>query len=597
MSTVVPSRRIASLSLLGAALLLALSQSVYASHFRFGHITWVRASPTSNTVNFTVRMAWRTGAVDVVTLNFGDGSPAVCVGSTIGGGFVGNCGGAPPFPWVDEGTFTDIANESFTVVSAVVPHTYATEGPFLVTWQNCCRIYALVNASGASYRMEVCVDLRNGNQGSAASSLPVIVQFPKTTLGTSFTFPLPVGDPDLDPIACRFATLAESGIPSIPSAGGLPLTLSGCDLVWDTSSTVVGQKYAVQVMLESTHAGNVCKVPLDFIIEITGGIPPTCTAVNGGNSVIPVGTPFAASATGTDPAGGNLTMTVIGSVPAGMTINPAPGTTQASPFPVSLSWTPTIAQVNQVFSFNVVFTKPGGLNAVCSFGLTVPSLPSFGQTPCGPGQLILANVGIPVVVPIEAFANTQQLGEFVTITLVSGLPAGATFAPALPVIGQPANTTLNWTPVNAQIGSHIITLRATDQLGQSTDCPIHIDVAECLLLLGTDAINDPITLPGQAPDYLLVRPLFWFPTTMEVGPEFYLPNDPSLLGLSFYAQIGMYNPQMFPNDPLQLSRGGMVTIGQGMTLYGTGTTGWNMWTSGAPNIGSSFRFLFHIPGM
>ena len=55
------------------------------------------------------------------------------------------------------------------------------------------------------------VDLRNGNLGSPVSSVPVIIQFPQ---GVTYSYPLPVADPDGDPITCRLATSAESLISS-----------------------------------------------------------------------------------------------------------------------------------------------------------------------------------------------------------------------------------------------------------------------------------------------------------------------------------------------------------------------------------------------
>src|ERR1051325_2501112 len=226
-----------------------LSSTAFASHFRFAQITWRRVSgaPDPRTVEFTIKEAWRSTAVAPGDLNFSTGD----------GGFLGTTG----FSTV--GTFTDLAGEGYTVIQKIVTHVYASDGPFTVTANNCCRISSLINAGDQSETITAIVDLRNGNQGSPVGSVPIILQM---TQGIVNIVPLAIPDPDGDPVTCRMATFAESSIPTVATAGGFPLTVSSnCVLNWNTAGTVVGQKYAVQVIAEENHAGNVAKVPLDFI--------------------------------------------------------------------------------------------------------------------------------------------------------------------------------------------------------------------------------------------------------------------------------------------------------------------------------------------
>ncbi|MBI5504200.1 MAG: DUF3494 domain-containing protein [Deltaproteobacteria bacterium] len=326
-----------------------LASPAEASHFRFGHNTWNRVSGT--TVQFTSTQAWRSDAVSPIPMDFGDGVSDIGTVNTIG-------------------TFTDVAGEQYTIVQYTVEHTYASEGPFLATTANCCRIYSLLNASGASFRVDTIVDLRGGNTGSPVSSIPVIVQMAQ---GAVNNVVLPIADPDGDGFTCRMATPVESEIPSVASAGGNDLGVSsGCVLSWDTSATAIGQKYAAQVAIEETHAGNLGRVALDFIIEIVGnlGASPACDGTSG-NHIVNVGQPFAGNFTGTDADGGNLTLGHLG-LPPGATLTPPSGTSQAQPFGATFDWTPQQADAGTAHAVTIVYTDPQNLQATCSFSINVP---------------------------------------------------------------------------------------------------------------------------------------------------------------------------------------------------------------------------------
>ncbi len=344
------------------ALLLFGAATAEASHFRFAHTTWRRVS--GNTVEFTSTQAWRFDAVATLPIDFGDGFSGVGPVNTIG-------------------TFADISGEQYTIIQYKVQHTYASEGPFTAFSESCCRIYSLLNASGASERIETVVDLRNGNQGSPVSSIPVIVQMAQGGLRTVV---LPVADPDGDTFTCRMATSGESQIPSVANAGGFPLSISsGCVLSWNTTGTAVGQKYAAQVVIEEVHAGVVSRVALDFIVEITDptqGAAPVCAGTSG-LVVLNVGQPFAGNFTGTDADGGNLTVSHLG-LPPGATLTPPSGSTQAQPFNSSFNWTPQLSDAGSAHAVTIVYTDPGNLQGTCSFSLRV--------TQCGDG-IVDANAG------------------------------------------------------------------------------------------------------------------------------------------------------------------------------------------------------------
>ena len=184
------------------------------------------------------------------------------------------------------------------------------------------------------------------------------------------------------------STSAESLIPTVATAGGFTLAVSpGCVLSWDTTGTSVGQKYAAQVMVEETHAGNVSRVAIDFIIEIVGGSlnqPPTCAGISG-QQVVNVGQHFQAMPTGTDPDGDPLTVSHLG-LPPGATLTPPSGTQQASPFTTTFDWTPQAADAGSAQAVTIVYTDTGGLQGTCSFSITVPL--------CGDGDRQSARGGV-----------------------------------------------------------------------------------------------------------------------------------------------------------------------------------------------------------
>lgn len=353
-----------------------VSSNAYASHFRFGHITWKLISANqqdgSFTVEFTSIQAWRATADDTLPINYGDGGStdsSVIANRTV------------------LGPFTDIGGEQYVITRYTDLHTYANVGPWVADITSCCRIGSLINAGDDSELVQTIVDLSNSNAGSPVSSIPVILQMAQ---GQINSITLPIADPQGEPTNCRMATADESFISSLATAGGLDLEVSNnCVLSWDTTGTAIGQKYAAQVVIEESNrcglvpngGGSqstaaavlpVCaSVALDFIIEIVDGNPPTCTSDKPVNNIIPANVPFSANFTGTDIDPGEVLTVTDQGLPAGSVLTPATGTTQAAPFAVNFSWTPTDADVNSAVAFVVTFTDSNGLQNTCTMSLQI----------------------------------------------------------------------------------------------------------------------------------------------------------------------------------------------------------------------------------
>jgi len=331
---------------------------VQASHFRFGNLSWRRAAGASNalTVEITVTEAWRANSSGVGEIDylFGDGTGTF---TTTGATLVAQ--------------LTDFAGESYEVWTRTITHTYPSNGVYTVDGQSCCRISSLINAGDDSERLTMVVDLQSANAGSPVTTSSVILQMLNNATNS---IALPIADPDGDPFSVRFATSAESQIGSPATIGNNPLMVTPQGVLqWDTTGGTTGNKYAAQVVIEERHGGaGTGRVPLDFIIELVGSItntPPSCTGASGTIQTA-AGIPVNLTITGTDPEGGNLTVNHQG-LPPGATLTPVSGTSSNSPFAVQFSWTPTTAQSGQSFPVLILFTDNGGLQAQCSFAITV----------------------------------------------------------------------------------------------------------------------------------------------------------------------------------------------------------------------------------
>ena len=69
----------------------------------------------------------------------------------------------------DLGTFTDASGEMYRIGQGTYTHTYASEGPWIVSAGSCCRIYSLINASGGNWALASTVAPRDRSQSGPAN--------------------------------------------------------------------------------------------------------------------------------------------------------------------------------------------------------------------------------------------------------------------------------------------------------------------------------------------------------------------------------------------------------------------------------------------
>lgn len=239
---------------------------------------------------------------------------------------------------------------------------------------------------------------------------------------------------------------------------------------------------------------------------------------------------------------------------------------------------------------------PGQFEALADGAGTGAVLPySVTQGICGNpicsivGAPPMGSVGVPIVFTVDA--TDGDPADTVTLTAVQ-LPAGAVANPPFPVVGNPASTTITWTPTNAQTGANVFEFQAADIAGNSSTCAWTIEVAECYALFGFNPLNFLVGGPG---DILYVEPVAWYPVTLTEIPVIQIPNHPGLAGLHVYSQVAMFNPEMFPLDPLHLTQGLDAVLGGGVpTQYGS-TNAMQIWSNHATPLGGTLEIRFSLP--
>ena len=350
----------------------AWSGEASATHFRHGTINWRTPDPDDFPlrVEFTVTTSWRSDFVGTTNLNFGDGTTnGAVLGTTIGTGVDNN-------------------GNTYTTTQYVVTHDYASEGEYTAFFDSCCRVAGLVNGDEQAFRVEATVGLGGGNTAPLATASTAILQLER---GGVRTHDFLMFDADGDPVSCRFATAAESGlnpgdeVPAVPADGAQPSVSTPspnqCRVTWDLTNAIGGQQYVLHVVLESTHGSPSLnsKTALDLLVEITSEPIPACPG--GGVFTIPVSTPFSQALSASDP-GNDLTLSAIGQ-PAGSTFTPAVGTTAASPLSTTFDWTPGVAFSGTTQFMLVNFTNPQNVTGTCSLVLFVEPICGNGDREVG----------------------------------------------------------------------------------------------------------------------------------------------------------------------------------------------------------------------
>ena len=183
-----------------------------------------------------------------------------------------------------------------------------------------------------------------------------------------------------------------------------------------------------------------------------------------------------------DAEGEALSFSLSAGAPAGMTLNPQPSTLNYS----VLEWTPTLAQLGTGNHVEIVVRDPGGAEARQAFDLEVVvsaqnRAPVFTSTPRSKTR-----IDLPYAYLVKA---TDADGDPLAFVIVAS-PLGMLFDNSQP--STPNSQLIRWTPTPQNLGSHAVTIRATDGRGGTTEQTFTLTVASSLENEPPQIVSNPL---------------------------------------------------------------------------------------------------------
>src|SRR5581483_3948598 len=350
-----------------AVLVAGWWQPAYATHFRYGHISWRTIG--TNKAEFTIQAAFRrsntpsfdecvnpaTGAViactgagglsapgDIIREDIGDTTFFPGDGSEIQVGTTGYLYFKVTSIDPTNNWFFGLALDpaSLPAVDTTITHQYASAGPWTARIDSCCRISANVapnahiNNPDRDNKVQTKVQFTSPANNSPVSAFPPIVTCPQNGL---CQFQVTASDPDGNPIRFRLSTAAEAAGNGVFTQPGPPNAVNSASIsssglyTWNTTGATLATGglntlYSTQVTVEDLDGSNNVKssVAVDFFIQLVPQVnnPPSFSSPTCG-STIPVtsGGVVGFSVTASDDPGDTVTLTVAG-LPSGATMTP-----------------------------------------------------------------------------------------------------------------------------------------------------------------------------------------------------------------------------------------------------------------------------------
>ena len=495
---------------------LAGSASLWATHFRFGHLSWV---PTGNPgeVEFHLVNAFRrNGYLGTAPDSY----------AQVGDIIIEDIGNTA-FEFGD-GAFTPVlryvvtaysVSQNYIIAEALQPgttnrfirHTYAGSGPYTAGISSCCRIdgtggFGLNNRSSGDYSVETVVTPTSGNRSPVSSLFPIIT-VPETNNASFF---VPAADPDGDPLRWRISTDAEAGGGISPP--NLTIDPNTGRVTWNTVGLNKVNFWTVQVIIEDLDGSSnvLSRIPVDLLLLIstnTANRPPACTINPPGPITSYVGQPISLVVTGSDPDTNDWVTLNTGGLPLGATMAPGLPLTGNTNTVVqsTFNWTPTGQQGG---TYQLVFSAfdPFGFQGLAPIILNVAPVLVPGGQPAVLSEACFPTNGavdpgetVTVSFPIK---NTGMLGttNVVATLLASGsitLPSGPQTYGAIPsngVVSKTFSFRANG-PCGGRITATLQLQEGPNNLGQ-VNYPILLGTSVGALAENFDTVTAPNLPPG-----------------------------------------------------------------------------------------------------
>ena len=320
--------------------------------------------------------------------------------------------------------------------------------------------------------------------GARTNVAPVITSAPVASAAwlQPYVYPVAATDADHDPLTFSLPT-APPGMTVTPDTGEIAWTPPGPGTV------------NVAVAVDDGHGGTGTQ-SFALTVGMPSNRPPQLGPIT--DRRIPLGAPFNLALAANDPdPGDTLTFSLL-SGPTGASVTPAP----------ILAWTPGIGQLG-FHPLTVGVHDAAGASSSTSF--TIEVIDSQGAPILDPQPD--AQTSAAVLFTRAITATDPNPADALTFSLVVG-PSGLTVSP----LGA-----LAWTPTQAQLGAHAVTVKVNDNAGLS-------DVGTFTITVSVPAVAQP---PVAVDDLFAVRKL----TTLTVLAPGVLANDLNPSGQPLTAQL------------------------------------------------------------
>ena len=381
MNNMLRLRQIVFACLLAIVAIGVTAQEAFATHFRYGTITWSvqnPATPRVITLRFTGVFRWsypwgtvRLANGSTTTANLCPAGFVPSVGGTGGGScpplgstiaangsFTGQLTFSTPLRVGTSATAVSTMTANIVVntinmsedwvagtleTTLTIPDTVPIGSDITVTYSNCCRISSLQSGNNdTNYIVSSNITLRApSNQPPTASTLPIM----RVAAGQTTSFAIPAVDPDGDPLSYRFATTTESGMPA-PVPPGMTINTTTGMVTYVAPAlplNTISQLHATQIVVTDTKGAYSV---VDLLIErraLTGAAP--IVRINGNTTAGNISTlrnsPVTFTVSAADPENTPIQLVAAG-LPSGASLTPSLPVTQINPSS-TFTWTPAVA--------------------------------------------------------------------------------------------------------------------------------------------------------------------------------------------------------------------------------------------------------------
>ena len=418
--------------------------SAFASHFRYGNITWQRVSGQPNKVKFKITQAWRRTAFPN-NQNF-------VVGSNVSTSLFNPGFGATQVITLKITAMNQVEDWSYGEWSTTI--TYPTVAAnYTAFFTECCRILNLSNNANAS--MLVATNVQGGVGNDApVTSIPPFINWPENK--TFVSYQIQVVDPNGDALSFSFTPNGQFGSPSVQPTD-LAISNSGL-LTWSTIGKTKGELYNTSVkVIDSKGAFSM----IDFLIRIVGESTPsdfdyTVSPQNGTTFDVQPGDSIAFQIKAGDTDPGDTTKLSVAGLPLGATFT----TSGTNPVTGDFGWKPSNGQEGD-YVVNITAEDKAGVQNNTVINFNVSFKPRWSSITPGNNSLYALEPGTQT---IHSFGSYHpDTNDAVNLSAASGLILGMSFSNTLPTAAaNPVNTTLTWTPTYSAWGINKLVIQAQD---------------------------------------------------------------------------------------------------------------------------------------